>query len=307
MTRLVLYIVYIMLLCYRITSLKSKISLDITSNNFDRIYNAMKYYKDNNNDNSLNSIPYKYIIPNNTDTISMNINNLKLGNIVSRIRTRGDYRDQHQILQSLGLEVNYINNNNYTKVINALKLYKEKYNDINVKTKYIIPINDTTWPEEYRGMHLGSQIDHLRRKKRQLNMKITNNDTKRHKRYTELNENDINVLNDIGFKWDMRNRLNAVDLLNILVLYKEMHGDINIPVNYVIPSKSPWPKSLYGWKLGQRISHIRNRGDFREYREELDSLGFQWDVWRDRQFKEILEALAEFKKNSLSDSRFKYD
>ena len=138
-------------------------------------------------------------------------------------------------------------------------------------------------------------------------MKIAINDTKRHKRYTELNENDISTLNGIGFKWDIRNRLNAIDLLNILVLYKEVHGDICIPVNYVIPSKSPWPRSLYGWKLGHRISHIRNRGDFSDYREEFDSLGFQWDVWRDKQFQDILEALAEFKKNSLSDSRFNYD
>ena len=111
-------------------------------------------------------------------------------------------------------------------------------------------------------------------------------------------------MNDLGFQWNVRHRLNSFDILNILILYKDIHGNLNIPTSYKIPSIEPWPASLHGWKLGQRIAHIRNRGDYKEIREDLDLLCFPWDSWRDKKFQEILEALAEFKKNSMSKSRF---
>jgi hypothetical protein len=248
------------------------------------------------------------MVPNDSETITMNIAGLKLGGIVSRIRTRGDYRNHHPTLVNLGLEITSYTSH-YTKAIHALKVYYEKYNNLDIKAKYVIPVEDLSWPVEFRGMKLGSQVDHIRRKKRQLELELTSYKTseevKRHKRFFVLNELDIKTLNDMGFIWNKRNRLNGVDLLNILHTYKSIHGNINIPSNYVIPNEDPWPKSLYGWCLGSRIAHIRNRGDYHELREDLDFLNFPWDVWRDKQFQNILEALADFKRNSLSESRFK--
>ena len=273
----------------------------LCKSNFDRIHNAILYYKDKNE--NLN-IPYQYVIPNDTETISLKINNLKLGNIVSRIRNRGDFRNYHPTLEKLGLKIRS-SPSNHTKVINALKIYHEKYNTLDIKTKYVIPLDDESWPVEFRGMYLGSQVDHLRRKKRQLDLFYnTSEDKKRHKNFSGLSELDIKALDEIGFIWNRRQRLNNIDLLNILLLYKSIHGNINIATSYVIPNEDPWPKSLHGWKLGSRISHIRNRGDFHDIREDLDGLDFPYDVWRDKIFQDILEKLADYKRNSL-ESRFK--
>jgi hypothetical protein len=144
---------------------------DIKNNNknFNRIYNGIKYYKDKYNNNSI--IPYNYIIPEDNDTIKNDINNLKLGNIISRMKNRGDYKEYHYIIEEqLGFSINLkndYNNNNYSTLINALMIYHNKFDNLNITSKYIIP-NDETWPLNMRGMHLGSQVDHLRRKKRLL-------------------------------------------------------------------------------------------------------------------------------------------
>ena len=34
---------------------------------------------------------------------------------------------------------------------------------------------------------------------------------------------------------------------------------------------------------------------FPQYRQQLDRLGFIWDAWRDKQFREILESIAQYK------------
>ena len=142
--------------------------LPIQSNNFYRIYDAIKYYKDQHNDFK---IPYNYVVPEDNDTIKININNIKLGNIISRMKNRGDYKEYHGILeQKLGFTINSKNNdtNNYDTVINPLIIYHHKFNNLNINTKYVVPNDDETWPMNMRGMHLGSQVDHLRRKKRLL-------------------------------------------------------------------------------------------------------------------------------------------
>ena len=54
--------------------------------------------------------------------------------------------------------------------------------------------------------------------------------------------------------------------------YKSIYGDLRIPVNYIIPNELPWTQDLCGMKLGHRVSHIRNRGDFALYRKQLDDL-----------------------------------
>lgn len=299
--KLVLLVLLLMVLCY---CSKSTINRSISpkptksKGDINQIYQALQYYKDKNN-GSL-KIPYSYTIPHDLETISMNINNISLGKIASRIRNRGDFKEHHDTLEKIGLKLT-TQSGNYSKVINAIKIYYQKYNDTNIKAKYIV---GDDWPEKYRGMHLGSQVDHLRRKRRQMTM--SNDNKVRRKDSLVLTDVDVQTLNDINFNFQLRKRLNGIDLLNILVLYKSIHGNCLIPSSYVIPNETPWPVSLHGWKLGQRISHIRSRGDFKVFHEALDDLGFPWDIWRDKEFQHILSALADYKKSGTS-SRFTQD
>lgn len=49
----------------------------------------------------------------------------------------------------------------------------------------------------------------------------------------------------------------------------------------MVPPLEPWPESVWGLKLGYRVSNIRYRGDFitdsPEYRTLLEEIGFRCD------------------------------
>ena len=63
----------------------------------------------------------------------------------------------------------------------------------------------------------------------------------------------------------------------------------------MVPAEPPYPVSTYGLRLGARVSHIRNRGDYDQYRDELDRIEFEWVVWQDTAFRDILSAMAQEK------------
>ena len=64
--------------------------------------------------------------------------------------------------------------------------------------------------------------------------------------------------------------------------YQEVHGDLEVPYRFVVPSEAPWADEAWGMLLGHRVNDIRHRGDFvKDYparRAELDALGFRWNL-----------------------------
>lgn len=72
-------------------------------------------------------------------------------------------------------------------------------------------------------------------------------------------------------------------IYSALKLYKQLHGHLRIPANYIIPDNShEWPRELYNLKLGYRCKNIRYRGDFikgpgnEKYRRLLEEIGFEF-------------------------------
>ena len=43
-----------------------------------------------------------------------------------------------------------------------------------------------------------------------------------------------------------------------LHVYKELHGDLKVPYDFVVPSEAPWPEDAWGIKLGSRVVTIRS-------------------------------------------------
>ena len=87
-------------------------------------------------------------------------------------------------------------------------------------------------------------------------------------------------LDALGFVWDDLER-RWEGLHAALLSYQEVHGDLEVPQAFVVPSEAPWPEEAWGMQLGQRVSDIRRREDFvkhhPERRAELDALGFRWN------------------------------
>jgi hypothetical protein len=87
-------------------------------------------------------------------------------------------------------------------------------------------------------------------------------------------------LDEIGFVWDDLERRWEV-AHTVLTLYKEEHGDLNVPQAFVVPSSAPWAEETWGMHLGSRVSNIRSRGDYLrddkpERKDWLDEMGFRW-------------------------------
>ena len=87
-------------------------------------------------------------------------------------------------------------------------------------------------------------------------------------------------LDAMGFVWDdLERRWELVR--DALAVYKEVHGDLEVPWKFVVPSAAPWPAEAWGLQLGHSVKNIRARGDFAkkehlERRAELDAMGFRW-------------------------------
>jgi len=83
----------------------------------------------------------------------------------------------------------------------------------------------------------------------------------------------------MGFVWDDLER-RWEEVRAALLVYQEVHGDLEVPRRFVVPSEAPWPEEAWGMKLGFRVNHIRHREDyvkgFPERRVELDALGFRY-------------------------------
>ena len=76
-----------------------------------------------------------------------------------------------------------------------------------------------------------------------------------------------------------------------------MHGDLEVPQRFVVPSEAPWAEEAWGLKLGSRVDTIRNSEHYvkhhPERRAELDALGFVWDDL-ERRWEEVHAALLAY-------------
>ena len=73
-------------------------------------------------------------------------------------------------------------------------------------------------------------------------------------------------------------------VLQSLAVYKEVHGDLEEPQDYEVPSSAPWAEETWGMRLGYVVGNIRSNRqhlkgeDAAERRAWLDEMGFVWRV-----------------------------
>ena len=145
----------------------------------------------------------------------------------------------------------------------GLDAYVEQFGHVRVPTAFVVPDADG-WPEEARGLALGLQVSGLRRQK---------------KRGT-LSQDDVAQLEARSFVWNLYDwKWQCV--LQSLQAYQEVHGDLEVPQAFVVPSEEPWPEEAWGMKLGHRMDHIRHQEQCVKHHPErcaeLNALGFRWN------------------------------
>ena len=58
--------------------------------------------------------------------------------------------------------------------------------------------------------------------------------------------------------------------------YKELHGDLLVPVTFIIPSTADWPEAAWGIPLGRYTQEVRQEVYLKHHRNELTEMGFEY-------------------------------
>ena len=102
-----------------------------------------------------------------------------------------------------------------------------------------------------------------------------------------LSEERIQLLNEIGFEWDLQDPI-WEEMFLALAEFIKIHGHCNVPGDWPEnPQLSNWVSAQRRlWKEGQlNQNHIRR----------LNKMGFEWDL-QDAIWSEMFLALVDFKK-----------
>ena len=63
--------------------------------------------------------------------------------------------------------------------------------------------------------------------------------------------------------------------------YEELHGDLQVPLAFVVPPEAPWPEEAWGMELGSRVNDIRSGAHsvlcHPQRLADLEALGFVWE------------------------------
>jgi hypothetical protein len=110
---------------------------------------------------------------------------------------------------------------------------------------------------------------------------------------------DFAELDNDGFVWDQNEWNWECIVVPALEEYKTIHGNLNAPLKFKIPSESNWSKGLWGIKLGNLVHSIRTGASYiRSYperRQWLEDKGFVFDE-KELRWKETMALLEQYHK-----------
>lgn len=222
---------------------------DVYEARYQLVRSALLLYKEMNG-NVL--VPQGYVVPTESDLWPKEILGLKLGMVVHCIRTRKVYVSHHDDLLSLGFDFESQLRYGLSSFKSALLKYQEMNGHMFVNSAYVVPMKDSNWPKELWGMRLGNIVHNVRKG-------FYFND-----RHEELKR--------MGFSFSATEvRFHTVKCA--LIRYKEIYGNLLVPMRFVVTDEDEWPAEYIGMKLGSAVSSIR-KGFYPDKKEELLSLGF---------------------------------
>uniref|UniRef100_A0A7S3JWY5 Helicase-associated domain-containing protein n=1 Tax=Aureoumbra lagunensis TaxID=44058 RepID=A0A7S3JWY5_9STRA len=143
--------------------------------------------------------------------------------------------------------------NEWQIVLKALKKYKEEYGNMRVPTRFRVPNDDASWPEDTHDLRLGNKVAAIR----SAGKYVSRDDSRRE------------ILDSLGFEWRLRrlrqidtpdtNDIESFDLfLSALETYVELHGRKSVHKLFVVPRLDPWPADIRGLPLGASIELLKN-------------------------------------------------
>jgi len=245
-------------------------------------------------------VPSKFVVPFGDTQWSRSTWSISLGKAVYRIRSRGDFLrgpnaiKRRQQLEALGF-VWDVQEHRFEKFCNALRYYAKNEADsksstrkgaLKIPSQYVVPETDI-WPRSLWGYPLGAKCTAVRQKEL----------------YVKGHPDRLRILAEIGFHVNGNDSLRWLEVVHAAAVYSQMHNrNLDVPQSFVVPAPPrrigleddkfsisgsddawPWPESLWGFPLGQRLRDIRLKGYYLRgpsadaRRRQLDALGFNWN------------------------------
>ncbi|KAE9021753.1 hypothetical protein PR002_g12162 [Phytophthora rubi] len=162
---------------------------------------------------------------------------MALGRVVKDIRYGTIYVDQvardREVLDSVGFAWN-----RHAAVWNeiifpALEAYVDDYENGKVPYGFVVPSEDP-WPRKSWGKKLGNTLSAMRHKGS----------------YFVQYGRDIEKLDELGLNVKLSLRAWNKRVVPLLKIYAELHGEGEVPVDFVVPSDTPWEEKVWGVRLG---------------------------------------------------------
>jgi hypothetical protein len=145
------------------------------------------------------------------------------------------------------------------KIIRAALLkYKELKGDMLVPNRFVVPVNDITWPQEAWGNNLGKVVSSIRGG---YSCKDSREDLK-----------------TIGFDFNSQKLHYGYEVIKVALLkHKALYNNMLVPARFVVPVNDiSWPKKTRGMNLGTVVMNIRAGISYVHNRLDLESIGFDY-------------------------------
>jgi hypothetical protein len=155
----------------------------------------------------------------------------------------------------------------------ALLAYKSKYGNLRVPQTFTIPVDDSSWEQDLRGVKLGSTVRDIR----------SNN------RYSAQKQE----LEEMGFEYEPQLQRYGWEVVKrALLAYESNKGNLRVPRTFSIPvDDASWEQDLWGMKLGFVVYNIRNKNAYSNNKQELLAMGFDYLNQNIRRWERTKKAL----------------
>ena len=232
----------------------------------------------------------------------------KLGQKVSSIRSGAIKLNKEQIqrLNEIGFVWIVREGFDFEKFYALLVIYKEKHGNLLVPVDFVCDENGNELDEDdENGYKLGQKVAAVR---------IGAKQSKEGKRHLgiKLDKEQKQRLDEIGFVWIVREGFDFEKFYALLVIYKEKHGNLLVPVDFVCDENGNEldEDDENGYKLGQKVAAVRigakqsKEGKRhlgikldKEQKQRLDEIGFIWAV-REAEFEKFYALLVIYKEKN---------
>eukprot|EP00644_Phytophthora_capsici_P012271 jgi/Phyca11/550750/estExt2_Genewise1Plus.C_PHYCAscaffold_380240 len=167
---------------------------------------------------------------------------LELGAFLSDSRKREQYSVQivrdSNVLENLGFEVRLSDETwQQQSILPALDTFSFVFGHCSVPDDFIVP-SESPWPTRTFGLALGKIV-----------WEMENYGTY----FAEVGLN-ADRLETLGFRYQLADSVWLEQVTPLLKMYATKNPHEVLPEEFVVPPKEPWPKELYGLKLGKIVS-----------------------------------------------------